>query len=82
MVSGPRIPSLVIGLLLCVVGGAYLLDSGPAGPTALALLLVGLGAAALLALLRLRTGGMDASGDDTSPPGAQAPGGDVSDGST
>ena len=65
--SGPRIPSLLIGGLLCLIGGAYLLDSGPTGPTALALLVVGLGVAALLALL-LRRGA-----PTQPPPDAQRP---------
>lgn len=68
--SGPRIPSLLIGGLLCLIGGAYLLDSGPAGPTALALLIVGLGVAALLALLLRRSPPAEPPPDAQRPPDA------------
>ena len=68
--NGPRIPSLVIGMVLCLIGGAYLLDSGPTGPTALVLLIVGLGVAALFALLLRRSAPTDPPPDAQRPPDA------------
>lgn len=69
--SGPRIPSLLIGAVLIVIGGGYLLGEGPAGPTALILLMVGLGVAALLTLLLRRgPGATDTGRDERRPPEA------------
>lgn len=66
----PRIPSLLLGIVFVVVGGAYLLGTGPTGPTALILLLVGLGSAGLLALI-LRDAAAPAS--DTPPESTRPP---------